>query len=1048
MSEFLAEARVIVRPDTSRFRAELAEQLRTATRASALTVPVTFAAAGGAGVAAAAGATGALVAAQEAAGASALGLTLDENKLTRAFGAQAVILQGLETQTLQTAGVQRAMSDAAKRTGAGLLGVNTAASKLDAGLLGLRTALGSAAVIGLGAVALGAIAAGKALRASVIGFAEFEQQLNTFQVVAGASADQMEAIREQAQALGADVRLPAVSAADAAVALTELAKAGLTVEESLAGVEGVLQLATAAQISNAEASLIAANALNSFGLAGSQAERVADVLANAANAAQGSISDFGLALRQSAAVARQVGLSLEDTTAILSLFAKNGLQGSDAGTSLRVALIRLVAPTKAAAAEIKRLGLEVRDAQGNFRADVFAQFGEATENLSPAMRDAAAALIFGQDAIRAVSIGAREGAAGLKIMQFQIDQQGTAAEIAASRTQGLAGALSALQNAGEGLAVTFGALLSGPLGATAKNFAVVASSIDKLIQSTSKLGPATLDQNSRFDQLSGHLRDIAKTVLVPGEGFKKLAVVLDSSARAAQAADEKFQQLNDQLQLLQSARVATAEGGLFGIADQLTPQIEEVRGQIQALERESQGLSAVANPLRDAVVLLERIRDTRIDLDLPTVDIDRFIRSLERQAAISEQTEGNIQRLRDDFAGLGNSASKAAGGVDALTKALKDLARQSSQAQAELLKLQTEGGTPQEQIAVLQADIAAQFDIIAKQKARGGASGAATAIKEAREQIKSDQAEVKALQDAITSDAEKAASEAERARDERDAQILRQFEAAVTPIERLLARAGTTDPLKDDIKFTEQLIAIYRNQIAQAAKRIRDVQTRNRVLKTLGDALFNALESRKRLAQDERKRIRDALEERIERLQRGTELDIELADINENTKRRIALREKLIAQLKKEAKKLKLTGNALKENRNEIARINAEIEGIKGETKETGKGFNELAFEFLQTQQGFAANLLGNLIPGGATGGLVGNVSTVQQPGFRQLDAGVRQDAAVAAGRDLGFSRGQGNETNQLLRGILAALHALNGRAAHPEARYQRATGGSGMDIL
>src|SRR3990172_4511117 len=124
--------------------------------------------------------------------------------------------------------------------------------------------------------------------------------------------------------------------------MTELAKAGLDVNESIAGARGVLQLAAAAQIDNAEAAQLVANSLNAFGLAGDQAVHVADLLANAANAAQGSIVEFGAAQAQVNAVARQVGISLEDTTAILTLFARNGLRGSDAGTSLRTALVRLI----------------------------------------------------------------------------------------------------------------------------------------------------------------------------------------------------------------------------------------------------------------------------------------------------------------------------------------------------------------------------------------------------------------------------------------------------------------------------------------------------------------------------------------------------------------------------------------------------------------------------------------------------------------------------------------------------------------------------------
>ena len=132
----------------------------------------------------------------------------------------------------------------------------------------------------------------------------------------------------------------------------------------MTGARGALQLATAAEIDNAEAAQITASALNSFGLAGSEAVHVADLLTGAANASQASITDMGLALRQASAAAQAVGLGVEDTVALLSLLARNGIAASDAGTSLRTAIIRLVNPTEKARTEIEKLNLDLRDPAG------------------------------------------------------------------------------------------------------------------------------------------------------------------------------------------------------------------------------------------------------------------------------------------------------------------------------------------------------------------------------------------------------------------------------------------------------------------------------------------------------------------------------------------------------------------------------------------------------------------------------------------------------------------------------------------------------------
>lgn len=332
-----------------------------------------------------------------------------------------------------------------------------AASSLS--FLGLRGAtLAASGAFLAGAASITAI--GKSLAS----FANFERTLNVFQETAGATAEQMDRVAAAARQLGADASLPAVSAGDAADAMTQLARAGLSVEESINAARGVLQLATAANIDNAAATELVANALNSFSLNGTEAVHVADLLANAANAAQGEITDFGEAFAQVNAVASQVGVSLEDTTALLTLAARAGLRGSDAGTSFRTALLRLAAPTQEANDVLRSLGLNLRNLQGEIRPEVFAEFSAATADLAPDLRDAAAAAVFGQDAIRAALLTGRQGVQGLQDVRDQLARQGSAADLAAAQTKGLAGEVEGLSSELDTLGTRFGAVAGRPAG--------------------------------------------------------------------------------------------------------------------------------------------------------------------------------------------------------------------------------------------------------------------------------------------------------------------------------------------------------------------------------------------------------------------------------------------------------------------------------------------------------------------------------------------------------------------------------------------------------
>jgi TP901 family phage tail tape measure protein len=128
----------------------------------------------------------------------------------------------------------------------------------------------------------------------------------------------------------------------------------------------VLSLAKAGNLDVADAASIAAKALNAFGLAGSEAVRVADLLAAAANASSADVADISLGLAQVGAGAKQMGVGLQDTIAALALFTNAGIRGQDAGTSLKQMFIQLASPTKQASELMKSLGLNFFDAAGNF----------------------------------------------------------------------------------------------------------------------------------------------------------------------------------------------------------------------------------------------------------------------------------------------------------------------------------------------------------------------------------------------------------------------------------------------------------------------------------------------------------------------------------------------------------------------------------------------------------------------------------------------------------------------------------------------------------
>src|SRR6185503_16419914 len=116
-------------------------------------------------------------------------------------------------------------------------------------------------------------------------------------------------------------------------------------------------------------------------------------------------------LKQAASVARLTGLSVEETVTLLTELARAGLSASDAGTSLRTTLLRLVGDFPKVQAEVARLGLQLRDVNGNIRPEFFSELGEKLRRMAPAARQASIAILGGSDAIRSFGILSRASAA-------------------------------------------------------------------------------------------------------------------------------------------------------------------------------------------------------------------------------------------------------------------------------------------------------------------------------------------------------------------------------------------------------------------------------------------------------------------------------------------------------------------------------------------------------------------------------------------------------------------------------------------------------------
>lgn len=298
--------------------------------------------------------------------------------------------------------------------------------------------------------------------AVVIG-AKFDAQMSRVKAIAGATGEEFDKLRKQALELGAST---AFSSSEVAMAMEELASAGFTVDQILNATAGVLDLAASSGIGLAEAASIAGAAINGFGLEASDAGHVADVLAKAAAISAANATSLGEAFKYVAPVAKTLGLSIEETSAAIGILANAGIDGSSAGTALRMGLLRLASPTKRMSKLMDATGSEFFDASGKMKsmAGIIDVLAEATREMTDEQKAGYLATLFGAEAVSSFMTLIDAGSGKLNEYTKELkNADGEADRMAKTMMDNLAGAWEELTGALESLAIAFSDVVKGDL---------------------------------------------------------------------------------------------------------------------------------------------------------------------------------------------------------------------------------------------------------------------------------------------------------------------------------------------------------------------------------------------------------------------------------------------------------------------------------------------------------------------------------------------------------------------------------------------------------
>lgn len=315
-------------------------------------------------------------------------------------------------------------------------------------------------------MALGSAAAGYAGGRFLAPAVGFDAEMSRVQALTrlDKNSSQLGDLRAQAKKLGAET---AFTTRDAASGQAFLAMAGFTPQAIQAALPGVLNMALAGGMDLGESADISSNILSQFRLDPKEMDRVSDVLTGAFTRTNTDLQNIGEAMKYAGTGLSNLGVSVEQTTAMIGVMANVGLRGSIAGTGLQTTFSRLAAPTGKAKAALKELGVTVADATGKMRpaevvlSDLYKQIKKygATDQLS-FFKD-----IAGEEAAKAFqSLVLSAGSGELqKLLSDLKKAQGEALKAAKVMADNLGGDLKELDSAWEGFRIQIEETADGPL---------------------------------------------------------------------------------------------------------------------------------------------------------------------------------------------------------------------------------------------------------------------------------------------------------------------------------------------------------------------------------------------------------------------------------------------------------------------------------------------------------------------------------------------------------------------------------------------------------
>lgn len=564
---------------------------------------------------------------------------------------------------------------------------------------------------------------------------EFSASISKVAAISGATQEELEQLEEAARAYGASTMFSATEAADA---LQYMALAGWNAEQSIEGLPAVLDLAASSGMDLGRASDIVTDYITAFGLSVDDAARFVDIMSYAMSNSNTTTEMLGEAYKNCAATARSMGFSVEETTAALMTMANAGVKGGEAGTTLNTLMTRLATDAKGCASALKEYGVRIYDSEGKMRSlsDILSGLIGVWDTLTQKQQANLSKMIAGtnqysgfQTLMQGMSDKAK--AAGMSFDDYTQALEnctGTASKMSDTMANNLSGDIRIMNSAFDELRLKIFEDAEQPLRNIVKlitQYGVPA--LESIIKNLDKVIPvivgcATAMATLRFNIAIGGL--ITKlTTALKGMSVAEAAAEIKTkllslsmkelsssnviglvltgimslvsafatlSAMQANCADDiertsstlmdnmhKMQEFARSLDEAKSSAAGEAE-----VLNVLKEEYDTLRGKVDKTTEDKKRLDEIAGEIAKTLgVETQALKDQSGTYRDLTVDIDEYIKSLEKQALIDYYKEG-IQQ----------AAVKRAQANEEIKKADKELLEETNNLYLMLTKYQKEHG--------------------------------------------------------------------------------------------------------------------------------------------------------------------------------------------------------------------------------------------------------------------------------------------------------------------------------------------------------------------